>query len=104
MYECDPGDRPDLESVLYDSDQRDLARLGNDVKVPFKPGRMDASQEQTCADSFAVLELVADGFRKFARKGLEGTVAELLLDKAQLLTLTAPEMTVLKNLDRFDIA
>jgi len=68
---------------------------GQDVKVPFSPGRMDASQEQTDVDSFAVLEPRADGFRNYARKGLEGSAAELLVDKAQLLNLTAPEMTVL---------
>ncbi len=68
---------------------------GHDVKVPFSPGRMDASQEQTDVDSFAVLEPVADGFRNYVRKGLEGSAAELLVDKAQLLRLTAPEMTVL---------
>ena len=70
-------------------------KAGQDVKVPFTPGRMDASQEQTDVDSFAVLEPLADGFRNYARKGLEGSAAELLVDKAQLLTLTAPEMTVL---------
>jgi catalase-peroxidase len=70
-------------------------KTGNDVQVPFAPGRMDATQEQTDVTSFAVLELPADGFRNYARKGLEGAAAELLLDKAQLLTLTAPEMTVL---------
>ena len=70
-------------------------KAGHDVKVPFSPGRMDASQEQTDVESFAVLEPFADGFRNWARKGLEGSVAELLVDKAQLMTLTAPEMTVL---------
>jgi catalase-peroxidase len=70
-------------------------KAGHVVKVPFSPGRMDASQEQTDANSFAVLEPAADGFRNYARKGLEGSAAELLLDKANLLTLTAPEMTVL---------
>ncbi len=70
-------------------------KAGHDVKVGFAPGRMDASQEQTDAASFAVLEPKADGFRNYVRKGLEGCVAELMLDKAQLLTLTAPEMTVL---------
>jgi catalase-peroxidase len=70
-------------------------KAGQDVKVPFSPGRTDASQEQTDMHSFAVLEPAADGFRNYVRKGLEGSVAELLVDKAQLLTLTAPEMTVL---------
>jgi catalase-peroxidase len=56
---------------------------------------MDAAQEQTDVDSFAVLEPVADGFRNYARAGLEATAPALLVDKAQLLTLTAPEMTVL---------
>jgi catalase-peroxidase len=70
-------------------------KAGQDVKVPFSPGRMDASQEQTDVDSFAVLEPAADGFRNYARKGLEGAAAELLVDRASLLTLTAPEMTVL---------
>jgi len=68
---------------------------GHPVQVPFSPGRMDASQEQTDVDSFAVLEPSADGFRNYVREGLEGSAAELLVDKAQLLTLTAPEMTVL---------
>jgi catalase-peroxidase len=70
-------------------------KAGVGMKVPFTPGRMDASQEQTDAASFAVLEPAADGFRNYVRPGLEGAVAEMLLDKAQLLTLTAPEMTVL---------
>ena len=70
-------------------------KAGHEVQVPFSPGRMDASQDQTDVVSFAVLEPVADGFRNYVRKGLEGSVAELLVDKAQLLTLTAPEMTVL---------
>jgi catalase-peroxidase len=68
---------------------------GHDVKVPFSPGRTDASQEQTDVHSFAVLEPAADGFRNYLRKGHEESAAELLVDKAQLLTLTAPEMTVL---------
>ena len=68
---------------------------GQEVTVPFSPGRMDASQEQTDVHSFAALEPAADGFRNHVRKGLEGATAELLVDKAQLLTLTAPEMTVL---------
>jgi catalase-peroxidase len=70
-------------------------KAGHNVKVAFKPGRTDASQEQTDVASFAVLEPVADGFRNYLRKGLEGSAAELLVDKANLLTLTAPEMTVL---------
>ncbi|MGB8435851.1 MAG: catalase/peroxidase HPI [Burkholderiales bacterium] len=70
-------------------------KAGVEVKVPFSPGRTDASQDQTDVDAFAVLEPIADGFRNYVRKGCEGSEAELLLDKAQLLTLTAPEMTVL---------
>ena len=70
-------------------------KAGQDVKVPFSPGRTDASQEQTDVDSFAVLEPTADGFRNYLRKGHEGSAAELLVDRANLLTLTAPEMTVL---------
>ncbi|MGD0520987.1 MAG: catalase/peroxidase HPI [Terracidiphilus sp.] len=70
-------------------------KAGHGVKVPFSPGRMDASQEQTDVHSFAVLELTSDGFRNYIRKGDEASAAELLVDKANLLTLTAPEMTVL---------
>lgn len=70
-------------------------KAGQDVTVPFAPGRTDASQEQTDVASFAVMEPAADGFRNYARKGAEGKAAELLVDRAQLLTLTAPEMTVL---------
>ncbi len=70
-------------------------KAGHDVKVPFTPGRMDATQEQTDVDSFAVLEPKADGFRNYAQKGYEAAAAELLVDKAHLLNLTAPEMTVL---------
>ena len=70
-------------------------QAGTAVTVPFTPGRMDASQEQTDVESFAVLEPLADGFRNYVRKGAEGSAAELLVDKAQLLTLSAPEMTVL---------
>ena len=70
-------------------------KAGHDVKVPFSPGRTDASQEQTDVHSFAVLEPTADGFRNYIRKGREELAAELLVDRANLLTLTAPEMTVL---------
>jgi catalase-peroxidase len=70
-------------------------RAGHDVKVPFSPGRTDASQEQTDAHSFAPLEPTADGFRNYLRIGHHVTAEELLVDKSQLLTLTAPEMTVL---------
>ena len=68
---------------------------GIDVEVPFTPGRTDASQEQTDIESFAVLEPTADGFRNYLADGHEGTAEQLLLDRAQKLTLTAPEMTVL---------
>ena len=65
------------------------------VTVPFKPGRMDALQEQTDVESFAVLEPVADGFRNYQKARYSVSTEELLIDRAQLLTLTAPEMTVL---------
>jgi len=68
---------------------------GHDVTVPFTPGRTDASQEQTDAASFAVLEPVADGFRNYLKTKYAVPAEELLIDRAQLLTLTAPEMTVL---------
>ena len=68
---------------------------GFDVTVPFRPGRMDASQEQTDVESFAALEPVADGFRNYEKARYTISAEELLIDKAQLLTLTAPEMTVL---------
>lgn len=70
-------------------------KAGHTVHVPFTPGRMDASQAQTDVDSFAVLEPVADGFRNYQKAEFQVPAEELLLDKAQLLTLTAPEMTVL---------
>ncbi len=68
---------------------------GHDVTVPFAPGRTDAPAEQTDTASFAVLEPLADGFRNYARAGIGVPAEEMLVDKAQLLTLTAPEMTVL---------
>jgi catalase-peroxidase len=70
-------------------------KAGYEVTIPFAPGRTEATQEDTDVHSFAVLEPVADGFRNYLRKGLEDKAAELLIDKAHLLTLTAPEMTVL---------
>jgi len=70
-------------------------KAGHNVTVPFSPGRTDASQEQTDAASFAVLEPKADGFRNYQKAKYAVSAAELLVDKAQLLTLTAPEMTVL---------
>ena len=70
-------------------------KAGHDVTVPFTPGRTDASLEQTDVSSFAVLEPAADGFRNYVRAGAESTVATALVDRASLLTLTAPEMTVL---------
>jgi catalase-peroxidase len=68
---------------------------GHDIEVPFAPGRADATQAQTDIDSFAVLEPVADGFRNYQRSKFAISTEELLVDRAQLLTLTAPEMTVL---------
>jgi catalase-peroxidase len=70
-------------------------KAGHDVKIPFSPGRTDASQQQTDVHSFAVMEPVADGFRNYLRSGQVFAADELLVDRAQLLTLTAPEMTVL---------
>ncbi|HUV48851.1 MAG TPA: peroxidase family protein, partial [Actinomycetes bacterium] len=68
---------------------------GHDVRVPFTPGRADASQEQTDVESFAVLEPTADGFRNYLGKGHTQPAEQLLVDRARLLSLTAPEMTVL---------
>ncbi|UCE16577.1 MAG: catalase-peroxidase, partial [Candidatus Bathyarchaeota archaeon] len=70
-------------------------KAGHDVTVPFAPGRTDASQEQTDVESFAVLEPAADGFRNYLKTKYAVSAEELLVDRAQLLTLTAPEMTVL---------
>jgi len=70
-------------------------KAGHEVKVPFTPGRTDASQEQTDVASFAYLEPTADGFRNYFGSGLSRSPAEMLVDRANLLTLTVPEMTVL---------
>ncbi len=75
--------------------ERAARNAGHTVTVPFTPGRMDASQEQTDVDAFDVLEPVADGFRNYLKGKYSVTAEELLIDKAQLLTLTAPELTVL---------
>jgi catalase-peroxidase len=70
-------------------------RAGHDVDVPFTPGRTDATQDETDVESFAALEPIADGFRNYLKAGCAASAEEMLIDKAQLLTLTAPEMTVL---------
>jgi catalase-peroxidase len=70
-------------------------KAGHNVEVPFAPGRTDAAPEQTDAESFAVMEPHSDGFRNYHKKGLRVSPEEMLVDKAQLLTLTAPEMTAL---------
>jgi len=70
-------------------------KAGHDITVPFTPGRADATQENTDVESFAVLEPLADGFRNYEKKTYSTSAEELLIDKAQLMTLTAPEMTVL---------
>jgi catalase-peroxidase len=75
--------------------ERAAKSAGYDVQVPFSPGRADASQEQTDVESFAVLEPTADGFRNYLAKGHQLPAEHLLIDRANLLTLTAPEMTVL---------
>ena len=71
------------------------SKAGHTVQVPFSAGRMDASQAQTDVESFAVLEPIADGFRNYVRQDYQGSAAELLVDRANLMTLSAPEMTVL---------
>jgi catalase-peroxidase len=75
--------------------ERAARNAGHDIEVPFSPGRTDATQEQTDVESFAVLEPTADGFRNYLRPGEKVSPETLLLDRANLLTLTAPEMTVL---------
>ena len=70
-------------------------KAGHTIKVPFSPGRTDATQEQTDVASFALLEPLADAFRNYTRQGLKGPAEELLVDRAQLMKLTAPEMTAL---------
>ena len=86
--------RPDCPGRLCGVEQA-AKNAGHEVTVPFTPGRMDASQEQTDVVSFAVLEPKADGFRNYQKTHYAVSAEELLVDKAQLLTLTAPEMTVL---------
>jgi catalase-peroxidase len=75
--------------------EKAIKNAGHDMKVPFSPGRMDALQEQTDLESFAVLEPVVDGFRNYQKTRYTVSAEELLIDRAQLLTLTAPELTVL---------
>jgi len=75
--------------------ERAASNAGHQVTVPFTPGRMDATQEQTDVESFAVLEPIADGFRNYLKGGYGVSAEDLLIDKAQLLTLSAPELTVL---------
>jgi catalase-peroxidase len=75
--------------------ERAAKNAGHDVAVPFTPGRTDATQEQTDVDTFAVLEPVADGFRNYLKAGVAAPAEALLIDRAQLMTLTAPEVTVL---------
>ncbi len=75
--------------------EKAAANAGKDIQVPFSPGRTDATAEQTDAEAFEVLEPVADGFRNYAKMKFSVATEELLVDKAQLMTLTAPEMTVL---------
>jgi catalase-peroxidase len=75
--------------------EKAAADAGHSITVPFTPGRMDASAEQTDVDSFAVLEPMGDGFRNYKKAGFRASAEEMLVDKAQLLSLTAPEMTAL---------
>ena len=75
--------------------EKAASNAGKDIQVPFSPGRTDATAAQTDAEAFEVLEPVADGFRNYAKMKFSVATEELLVDKAQLMTLTAPEMTVL---------
>ena len=79
----------------YSAIERAAKNAGKDINLPFKPGRADASQEMTDIESFSVLEPNADGFRNYVKSKFDVSAEEMLVDKAQLLTLTAPEMTVL---------
>ena len=79
----------------YSAIERAAKNAGKDISLPFKPGRADASQEMTDIESFSVLEPNADGFRNYVKSKFDVSAEEMLVDKAQLLTLTAPEMTVL---------
>ena len=75
--------------------ERAAENAGVSISVPFAPGRTDAQQQQTDVDSFAVLEPAADGFRNYQKASISAKAEALLIDRAQLLTLTAPELTVL---------
>ena len=81
--------------TAFSTPAQSAINAGFDVTVPFEPGRTDASQEQTDIEAFKVLEPKADGFRNFSKAKFAVTTEEMLVDKAQLLGLTAPEMTVL---------
>ena len=85
----------EVVGVSSDSWEQAAKNAGHAVTVPFTPGRTDASQEQTDVDGFAALEPAADGFRNYLGGKYRVPAEALLVDKAQLLTLTAPEMTVL---------
>jgi len=93
------GKRISLADLIVIAGNAGVAKAAKDgghaVKVPFTPGRMDASQDQTDVESFAVLEPIVDGFRNYEKDRYAVSAEELLVDRAQLLTLTAPEMTVL---------
>src|SRR3569623_152259 len=93
------GKRVSLADLIVIAGNAGIAKAAKDgghaVKVPFTPGRMDASQDQTDVESFAVLEPIVDGFRNYEKDRYAVSAEELLVDRAQLLTLTAPEMTVL---------